>query len=97
MKRTTELGWIALLAVAVCLTTSVASAGLAEVYSRMHLSSESLEVFQRGEIIVAGVPDAANPFDPECVSLELQVTDPSDKTFVVPGFFLSRLRAEIGS
>ncbi len=36
---------------------------------------------------MTGVPAAANPFDPDCISLGLQVTEPSGKTLVVPGFF----------
>jgi uncharacterized protein DUF5060 len=53
----------------------------------LRLSPEVLEVFQRGEITVTNVPAAANPFDPESIAVDLQVTPPSGKTFSVPGFY----------
>jgi hypothetical protein len=45
------------------------------------------EVFQRVEMAVSGMPAAANPFDPEAVALDLEITPPSGKTIHVPGFF----------
>ncbi len=53
----------------------------------LRLSSEAMEVYQRGEIIVEGVPAAENPFDPDCIALDLEVTAPSGKTAQVPGFY----------
>jgi len=54
---------------------------------KLTLSSETLEVHQRGEIVVAGVPAAGNPFDPESIALDLEVTAPSGKTLRIPGFY----------
>ena len=45
------------------------------------------EVFERVEISASGMPSATNPFDPEMVTLDLEVTPPSGKVVRVPGFF----------
>ena len=45
------------------------------------------EVFERVEISVAGVPAAANPFDPDSITLDLLATSPSGKELRVPGYF----------
>jgi len=53
----------------------------------LRLPSGKPEVFERVEIPVAGVPAAANPFDPDEIALDLEVTPPSGKRLRVPGFF----------
>jgi len=53
----------------------------------LSLSSKKLETYKRCEIVVEGVPAVENPFDPDCITLDLEVTAPSDKTFNVPGFY----------
>ncbi len=45
------------------------------------------EAYERVEIFVAGMPPAANPFDPESIALDLVATDPSGTQVRVPGFF----------
>ena len=51
------------------------------------LPSSKPEVFERVELPVSGMPDATNPFDPENVTLDLEVTPPSGKVLRLPGFF----------
>jgi hypothetical protein len=53
----------------------------------LNLSAEKPEVFERVEISVAGVPASPNPFDPEQIALDLEVTPPSGRTLRVPGYF----------
>jgi hypothetical protein len=62
---------------------------------KLELSSETLEVYQRGEIIVEGVPAADNPFDPESIALDLEVTAPSGKTLRIPGFYYRRFSRKL--
>ena len=45
------------------------------------------EVYERAEMAVSGMPEAANPFDPEAVALDVEITPPSGKAIRVPGFF----------
>jgi len=45
------------------------------------------EVFERVEIDVEGVPAAANPYDPESITLDLEAVAPSGKSLHVPGFY----------
>lgn len=42
---------------------------------------------QRVEILVRGVPDTAQKYDPETLALDLEVTAPSGKKVRVPGFY----------
>ncbi|MGO8677086.1 MAG: DUF5060 domain-containing protein [Limisphaerales bacterium] len=51
------------------------------------LPSSRPEVFERVEIPVIGVPSTASPFDPDVVSLNLEVTSPSGAVLRVPGFY----------
>ncbi len=44
-------------------------------------------VFERVEIPVAGMPDAAHPFDPEQITLDVEVTSPSGKSSRTPGYY----------
>lgn len=53
----------------------------------LRLSSETLEVYERGEIIVEPVTAAENPFDPDSIALDLEVTTPSGRTLRIPGFY----------
>lgn len=39
------------------------------------------------ELRVTGVPDAANPFDPDVIRVDATVTRPSGRTITVPGFW----------
>lgn len=73
--------------VAVLLFASAAHAGAAEGKLGLNLSREKPEVFERVEVAVAGVPAAVNPFDPEVIALDLEVTPPSGKRIQVPGYF----------
>jgi hypothetical protein len=50
-------------------------------------SVETPELFERVEIVVEGVPAAANPFDPESIKLDLEAVGPSGKSLHVPGFY----------
>ncbi len=61
----------------------------------LKLSSETLETYQRGEMVVEGVPAAENPFDPDCIALDLEVTTPSGKTTQVPGFYYRPFRRKL--
>lgn len=53
------------------------------------------EVFERVEIEVNGVPAAANPFDPESITLDLEAVAPSGKSLHVPGFYHSEFDRKI--
>jgi hypothetical protein len=53
----------------------------------LKLPPGKLEVFERVEIVVDGVPAAANPFDPAEIALDLEATAPSGKVFKMPGFY----------
>jgi hypothetical protein len=53
----------------------------------MNLPAEKVEAFQRVEISVTGVPAASNPFDPESIALDLEVTQPTGQPLRVPGYF----------
>lgn len=61
----------------------------------LKLSSETLETYQRGEIVVEPVPAADNPFDPDCIALDLEVTAPSGRTVQVPGFYYRPFRRKL--
>jgi len=53
----------------------------------MSLPAGTVEVFHRVEISVSGVPAASNPFDPESIALDLEVTQPTGQPLRVPGYF----------
>jgi hypothetical protein len=53
----------------------------------LRLSSSKPEVFERVEIAASGVPKTDNPFDPEAITVDLEVTAPSGKRVRVPAFF----------
>ncbi len=53
----------------------------------LNLPTGRPEVFERVEISVDGVPVADNPFDPESIALDLEVTPPSGEPLRVPGYF----------
>src|ERR1035437_6592510 len=53
------------------------------------------EVFERVEIEVNGVPAAANPFDPESITLDLEALAPSGKSLHVPGFYHSEFDRKV--
>ncbi|HEY5912598.1 MAG TPA: hypothetical protein VJA21_18510 [Verrucomicrobiae bacterium] len=59
----------------------------AESKLELRLPVAKPEVFERVEISVSGMPSATNPFDPEMVTLDLEVMPPSGKVVRVPGFF----------
>lgn len=61
--------------------------GAAEGRLSLRLPGAPPEVFERVEIIVEGMPDAGNPFDPDSVTLDLEVRAPSGKPLRLPGFF----------
>jgi hypothetical protein len=69
------------------LPLSTVRAGNAEGKLSLDLPAGKPEVFERVEISVTGVPAAANPFDPESIALDLEVTQPSDQRLRVPGYF----------
>ncbi len=69
------------------LLPSVAGAGDADGKLNLRLPAGQPEVFERVEIAVEGVPAAANPFDPESIALDLEVTQPSGQQLRVPGYF----------
>ena len=53
------------------------------------------EVFERVEIEVDGMPAAANPFDPDSITLDLEALAPSGKSLHVPGFYQSEFDRKI--
>lgn len=61
--------------------------GAAEERLELIIPQSKAEVFARVEIRVRNMPDATNPFDPEQITLDLEVTPPSGETARVPGFF----------
>jgi hypothetical protein len=69
------------------LLPSAARADEATGQLRLDLPAGRPEVFERVEISVAGAPAAANPFDPESIALDLEVTQPSGQRLRVPGYF----------
>jgi hypothetical protein len=68
---------------------NAANAGEALGTLDLILPAGKAAVFERVEVAVNGVPAAANPFDPEYIALELEVTPPSGKRLRVPGYFQS--------
>lgn len=54
---------------------------------KLTLPSRSIEVHRRAELVVEGMPAAENPFDPDSIALDLEVTAPSGKTLRIPGFY----------
>lgn len=66
---------------------AAAFAQAAENRLELQLPSTKPEVFERVEITVKGLPATTNPFDPQLITLDLDVTPPSGKTVRVPGFF----------
>jgi hypothetical protein len=69
------------------LSLSTGRAGDTGGILRLNLPAGRPEVFERVEIAVEGVPAAANPFDPESIALDLEVTPPSGSRIRVPGYF----------
>lgn len=69
------------------LLPSTARAADASGGLRLDLPAGRPEVFERVEIPIQGVPAAANPFDPESIALDLEVTQPSGQRRRVPGYF----------
>jgi len=59
----------------------------AESKLTLTLPPDRPDVFQRVEVVVSGMPSATNPFDPQQVTLDLEITPPSGKVLRVPGFF----------
>jgi hypothetical protein len=53
----------------------------------LRFATSTPEVFERVEVFVQGVPAVANPFDPELITLDLEVLAPSGKRVHVPGYF----------
>ena len=81
---------IRLLGIALTLAVSnAANAGEALGTLDLILPARKPAVFERVEIAVNNVPAAANPFDPESIALELEVTPPSGQRLRVPGYFQS--------
>jgi len=81
---------IRLLGIALTLAVSnAANAGEALGTLDLILPARKPAVFERVEIAVNNVPAAANPFDPEYIALELEVTPPSGQRLRVPGYFQS--------
>ena len=77
-------------AISVLIATPLFAAMLtnaAETRLELKLPSTKAEVFERVEIVVAGLPATTNPFDPQLITLDLEVTPPSGKAVRVPGFF----------
>jgi hypothetical protein len=62
-------------------------AGATQAKLELKWATAKPETFERVEIVVRGVPAATNPFDPESITLDLDVTSPSGKRLQVPGFF----------
>lgn len=54
---------------------------------KLTLSPETLEVYQRGEIVVEAVPEADNRFDPDSIALDLELAGPSGQVRRIPGFY----------
>ncbi len=73
---------------AALLLLAVVRASEADRGLELDVSNGKSEVFERIELSVRGMPPAANPFDPTSIALDLEVTPPSGKKIMVPGFFL---------
>jgi hypothetical protein len=71
--------------VAVVLLAAFAGGGLGEMALRV--PPETPAVNQRVELELAGVPAATNLFDPDVITVDLDVAAPSGKRLSVPGFF----------
>lgn len=85
---TTMFRRLAALALAsVCMGLMPRSLDAAEGKLVMKPDAAAPEVFQRVEIAVEGVPAGGNPFDPESIAVDLEVTTPSGTHLRVPGFF----------
>jgi hypothetical protein len=69
------------------LLLNTAPAGAADGQLTLHVPAGTLEVFERIEITVDGIPTVDNPFDPEVIALDLEVTPPSGGRLRVPGYF----------
>ncbi len=54
---------------------------------RLAIPAGKVEVFERVEIGVLGVPAAGNPFDPEEIAVDLEARPPSGAAIRLPGFF----------
>ncbi len=67
----------------------LAAARAGEISGKLELKlpAGKPEVFERVEISVTGVPAAPNPFDPEAITLDLDVNPPSGKGVRLPGYF----------
>ncbi|MCX5645654.1 MAG: DUF5060 domain-containing protein [Phycisphaerae bacterium] len=83
--RTSQFAHIAVFLLLPLLST--ARAGNAGGKLSLDLPAGKPEVFERVEISVTGVPATANPFDPESIALDLEVTQPSGPRLRVPGYF----------
>ena len=75
-----------LLIACVLIARSVWSADQA-THLELKLTPAKPQVFERAEVRVSGMPAETNRFDPEAISLDLEVTPPSGKAVKVPGFF----------
>jgi hypothetical protein len=51
--------------------------------------------FERIEVTVDGLGAGGNPFDPDSMSLDIEVTSPSGKSTRVPGFFLREFEQKL--
>ena len=86
MKSPKAVAWTTA-AVLVFSFATAARAGQGGEGLEVTLSTSNPQVFERVEISVSRVPAAANPFDPQCIALDLEATGPSGKQLRVPGFF----------
>lgn len=67
------------------LVVSVANGQNTSLTLKFH--KDSAEVFECVQMDVMGMPMDVNPFDPDSVTVDLEVTAPSGKTVHVPGFW----------
>lgn len=85
LKRAVMLARAVILISFVVMSTPHASEALGKL--ELKSSTGKPEIFERVEIVVAGMAPATNPFDPESIALDLMVLPPSGKAYRLPGFF----------
>ena len=63
----------------------------------VRLDKQSVEVFSPVELSADIVATYKNPFDPEQIAVDADVTAPNGKTTTVPGFYYAPVRLETKS
>lgn len=70
-----------------CLSVFAVGAPAEQQALRIRAPFGSHEVLKRVELTVEGVPAVDQPFDPEVITVDMEVTTPTDKQWVIPAFW----------